>query len=330
MKRISLSRPAAFLAAMLTATSVGLISTATMATAEPAHSPSVSDKAAAPATDLTHYPKRAVAPADPARWGAPRTGNEVVASSVRTDGSHSTTYYTPVRGESAATLYKLLKNKGITGLQDPGTAAPAAAPAPAGASSTMLAAGITSCRYGTAQLFNCATDSNVAHQNHWTNGCCTDPQIWFVDHTGASWPVNASTSVWNQTPGIDSHYVYGSCPNYSGQHCVNVTDRDAGCTGWEGQTTVGRDVNYNIVSASIEMNDYNGKCTVNGVTYDYNKDSNGYRKAICHEQGHALGMGHNSSSTTSCMYATNINSSTLLQPNSDDTTLLSQLYSVTY
>ncbi|HST46387.1 matrixin family metalloprotease [Jatrophihabitans sp.] len=320
---------------MLTVAAVGLIGTGTSA-ADPAPSPAGTGKAAAPATDLTQHPKLSLPAPDPAKWGTPQRGADVMASSVRADGSRVITFYTPVPGESASTLYQLLKKQGVTGLQDP--AAPATSGSTASGSTAsgsttpaLAAAGITSCRYGTAQLYNCATDSNVAHQFHWTNGCCTDPQIWFVDHTGSSWPVNASTSVWNQTPGIDSHYVYGSCPNYSGQHCVGVTSANYGCSGWEGRTTLQPSSTnyYNIAGASIELNDYNGTCATSAGTVNYAKNSSGYRQATCHEQGHALGMGHNSA-TDSCLYAATMMASSYEQPDTDDFTLLSQLYSVAY
>lgn len=326
MFRISMAPPAALGAAFLAVAAVGVIGSGTAA-AQPAPSPAGAPRTTS--TDLTHYPKLSLPAPDPAKWGAPRRGDDVMASSVGANGSRIITFYTPVPGESASTLYQLLKKQGVPGLQDPAAAVTTRSTAAGASTPALAAAGITSCRYGTAQLNRCATDSNVAHQIHWTNGCCTDPQIWFVDHTSSSWPVNASTSVWNQTPGIDSHYVYASCPNYSGQHCVNVTDADYGCSGWEGLTTIQPDVNYNITSAKIELNDYNGKCTANGSTYDYNKNSYGYRQATCHEQGHALGMGHNSA-TDSCLYATTMMASSYQQPDSDDVTLLSQLYSVAY
>jgi len=323
MNRFLAAPTAAIGGAVLAIATAGLIGTAP-AQAQP--TPAGPDKATA--TDLAAHPKLSLPAPDPAKWGAPRQGSDVIAMTVRPDGIRTVTYYTPMRGESGATLYRLLKSRGVQGLQAP---AAASATSSGSASPALAAAGITSCRYGTAQLYLCATDSNVAHQVHWTNGCCTDPQIWFVDHTSSAWPVSASTTVWNQTPGIDSHYVYGSCPNYSGQHCIDITNANYGCTGWEGLTSVSYNTTtYNIVSASTKFNDYQGLCTVNGVTYDYFKDSNGYRKATCHELGHALGMGHNSSSTTSCLYEPNVNDSRLLQPNNDDFTLLSQLYSVAY
>jgi hypothetical protein len=305
-----------------------LIGTGTSAAAAPAPSPAGSVKAAAPATDLAHYPKRPVSTPDPSRWGAPPE-QAVVASTKHADGSRSIAIYTPVPGESASTLYKLLNSQGVPGLQDPAATTKSPTTSSGSASPALATAGLTSCHYGTAQLYNCATDSNVAHQYHWTDGCCVNPQVWFVDHTGSAWPVNASVSVWNQDPNIDSNYVYGSCPGYSGEHCVNVTDADYGCSGWLGQTTLQADVNYNITSVSIKFNDYNGYCTVNGTTYNYAKNSYGYRQIACHELGHALGMGHNSA-TDSCLYATTMMASSYQQPDNDDFTLLTQLYSVAH
>ncbi|MEO6503802.1 MAG: matrixin family metalloprotease [Jatrophihabitantaceae bacterium] len=320
-------RPAALIAAMLTATAVGYIGTGT-SVADPARSPGVSDKTTAPATDLGDHPKRPVSTPDPAKWGAPRAEQAVIASSTQADGSVSVTMYTPVKGSSPAVLYRLLKSQGVPGLKDPAT--PTTPAASERDSTAVTMAGLAACRYGSAQLIRCPTDSDVAHQVHWANGCCTDPQVWFVDHTSSSWPISASTTTWNQSVGIDSSYKYGSCPGYTGQHCVDVTSRNAGCSGWQGQTSWSYyPTNYNLVNVSIELNDYNGLCTVNGVQYDYNKTSYGYRNAACHEMGHALGMGHNSL-TGSCLYAQNSNASTNQQPNSDDFTLIGQLYSVAH
>jgi hypothetical protein len=276
-------------------------------------------KASAPPTDLKHYPKLPAPHVNPSKWGGPTRQTEVIATTVARDGSGHATIYTPVAGESAAVLYRVLKAQGIRGLENP------AAHATARKAPVYTKNALTSCRYGTAQTFRCASDTNTTHQIRWADGCCNHPQVWFVDHTGSQWPVAASTYEWNIAHGVDSLYVWATCPGYSGQYCVNVTDRNAGCSGWQGLTSVSWDSNYYMTGASVQLNDYNGTCTVNGITYNYNKNANGYRQDACHEMGHALGMGHNSS-TNSCIYGTIINSAGALVPDSNDFTLIAQLY----
>jgi hypothetical protein len=47
----------------------------------------------------------------------------------------------------------------------------------------------------------------------------------------------------------------------------------------------------------------------------------------CHEQGHALGMGHNLATSGSCLYGTASNAAGLLVPSGQDFALIANLYS---
>lgn len=297
---------------------LGLSSTQTANAADPPP-----NKANSPATNLSAYPKLPPPPVDPSLWGSPTAEPGVMSVALHSDGSGSATIYDPVAGESSATLYSLLRSAGVANLQRPAMSTLGAG-APSKVTPNTVNS-LTSCHYGTAQTFRCGSDSTLTHQVRWTDGCCAHPQVWFVDHTGANWPVDQSAYTWNQAVGVDSIYVWGSCPGYANQHCVNVTDRNAGCSGWQGLTTLAWNTSYYITSASVQLNDYNGNCTVNGVTYVYAKNANGYRQDACHEMGHALGMGHNSS-TDSCIYGTIINSAGALKPDGNDFTLIAKLY----
>jgi hypothetical protein len=277
-------------------------------------------KALDPPTDLKDYPKLPAPSVDPAQWGTPSRGNEVIATTTAPDGSGHATIYTPVPGESAEVLYSLLKAQGVSGLQNP-----ADPPAPRDVI-PYTANSLKSCVYGSAYTFRCGTDSTLSHQIRWADGCCAHPQVWIVDHTPSQWPVSTSTYVWNGAHGVDSLYKFQTCPGYSGQHCVDVRDVDAVCSGWQGLTNVTYNSStYYLLSASIQLNDYNGTCQVGNITYNYAKNSAGYRQDACHEIGHALGMGHNVF-LNSCMFDTILNSPTALTPNSDDYTLIAQLY----
>lgn len=227
---------------------------------------------------------------------------------------------------SAATMYAELKARGVRGLHNP------AAP-PMRTMSPNTVNHLTSCRYGTAQTYLCATDSTLSHQVRWADGCCAHPQVWFVDHTGSQWPVTSSTYEWNTAHGVDSLYVWGTCPGYSGQYCVSVVDANYGCnlggTGvaFTGLTTLSwNGSSFYLVSASIKLNDYNGLCPgPGGTSYNLYKNADGYRQMACHEMGHALGMGHNSD-VGSCLVKDIQNFSYADLPDSDDFTLIAQLY----
>jgi hypothetical protein len=288
------------------------------ASADPAPTtPAPTDKATAPGTDLQDYPKLPIAPTTNSSPtpAAPDAG--VFSVHLNADGSGTETVYTPPSGLSNQDLYAALKAQGIPDLRG-------------GSANSVTPATLSSCVYGTATLFRCAADSEPVHQIHWANNGYAHPQVYFVDHTGANWPVDVSTYTWNQAQGIDSIYQYGSCPGYTGTHCVNVTDSNAGNSCWQGLTTVSWNGAYNITSAKVQLNDYQGGGTCNGVSVSYYKNANGYRQDSCHEMGHALGMGHNSSSTNSCLYGTILNSAGLLKPDSNDFTLIAQLYSTVH
>jgi hypothetical protein len=312
------------LLAGITAILAATLATSASAATASSGSPPPSNKVNAPPTDLKDYPKQSAPTIDPAAWGTPVAQAEVVAMSPASNGTANATIYTGVPGESVTALYDVLKSSGVAGLVSPVTSQ--VSPQSTAAVVPNTVNHLTSCSYGTAKTFLCGTDNTLSHQIRWADGCCAHPQVWFVDHTGSQWPVTSSTYEWNTAHGVDSNYVWASCPGYSQQYCVNVTDRNAGCSGWQGLTNVSwNSTSYYMTGASVQLNDYNGTCTVNGTTYDYNKNANGYRQDACHEMGHALGMGHNSS-TNSCIYGTIINSAGALVPDSNDFTLIAELY----
>jgi hypothetical protein len=276
------------------------------------------DKRASPATDLARFPKLSLAApvasdlAAAARTVVPAAGAEdVYAVQINDDGSGSMTIYTPPPGLSSGELHTALREQGVAGLQVPQVLEP-----PGG----------TSCTYRTANLFRCAVDKLWSHQVHWANGVYSNPQVYFTDHTGSQWPVDLATYKWNQANGVDSIYVWAACPAYSGTHCVHVVDVAAGNSCWTGLTSLKWNSAYNITSASIQLNTYQGTGECSGKSVSYRKDANGYRQIVCHEMGHALGMGHNTATSGSCLFKSLTNSSSMLIPNGDDFTLIASLY----
>jgi hypothetical protein len=130
---------------------------------------------------------------------------------------------------------------------------------------------------------------------HWAHDGLTRSQIYFVDHTGAAWPVATVTYKWNEAHGVDSYYET-SCPSAS-LHCVNVNEYDAAhvpgsCPGsatWYGCTVIAPIDAYNHMrSATVYLNN----STVLTAAQ--------HRKSTCHELGHALGLNHNNTNA-SCM-----------------------------
>lgn len=171
------------------------------------------------------------------------------------------------------------------------------------------------CADGTARAL-CGGGSDPVHPNlHWANEGYSHPQVRFNDHSGANWPTDAAVAKWNQAQGIDSHYLYNNCPFQAGARCVDVQSANYGATGWTGYTTYTYDSAYNFTDNNTltRLNDY----------YPHGSTGQTYRSVVQHELGHALGLGHNVS-TTSCMYAP---SQTDL-PNTDDFDMLASIYSV--
>ena len=218
-------------------------------------------------------------------------GSEVYVVRPNADGTVYTATYTPAAGVSADQLRQALRNKGVRGVQD---AAPAA----------MATAADGRCApfVGTAAAW-------CGHK--WAYGPFNDPQVYYIDFTGDSWPVTDARIDWYQAPGIDAYYRWHTlgCPG-GGRHCVNVREGRYG-TAWYGLT---------------EANTSNGLFVDGSVTVYLNNQvtPNTYaarRSVACHEMGHALGMAHNNS-TNSCMSVPEFPQ----HPSSQDFSVLNQLY----
>jgi hypothetical protein len=224
--------------------------------------------------------------------GSSTTDQHVVARRANPDGTTSVSIYRAAPDVSAEQLYAKLKAQGVTGLVDP------SAPQPLD---------VFQCYYGTAY----ALESGKCPAIKWRWNGFSDPQVYFRDHTPARWPVSASVSKWHEAVGIDSYWISGgsSCPG-SGKHCVNVYSANYGATGWKGSTSYQYDSSRYFIDGTVkvQLNDY----------YSSTADNRG---TTCHELGHALGVGHNTS-TSSCMYSTSISGTDPMYPNSSDYNLL--------
>jgi len=123
---------------------------------------------------------------------------------------------------------------------------------------------------------------------HWAHDGLAHSQIYFVDHTGAFWPVTSSTYTWNQARGVDSYYVT-RCPN-SNLHCTDVYEFNDASQDYYGATF-------------LPLTDSNGHFRWNAAVYLNDatvRNSTQARKTTCHELGHVLGLDHRYT-TSSCM-----------------------------
>jgi hypothetical protein len=233
------------------------------------------DKARTPATDLAGYPKfteheladrvdedRQRRAAEP----VPADVGEVVATEIVPEGLR-VDIYTPAPGMSAEHLADLVRKQGKKGVEVVKHRAPVIGPMAPG-----------DCAYGQARSFTCP----VAY---WTNNGFEDPLVRFNDHTPAQWPTSNAVYKWNQTPNIDSQYLFNSCPFQAGARCVDVVNANYGAV-WTGRwsgffPTATQSGPYRENGQVIQLNDY---YTPSGWTRN---------NTVTHEMGHALGLGHN-------------------------------------
>jgi hypothetical protein len=222
------------------------------------------------------------------------SGQGVVAIVRGRDGTTQVSEYEPAPGVSDAELYRRLLALGVPGLQAPGVGQGA------GTFSS------TTCSLGSATTLECP-------QVHWARNGFAHPQVYFVDHTSSAWPVSTVVPVWNQAHGVDSWYRWQTCPYIAGTHCVGVYNNDYGATGWVGWTNYAFDANRNLVDSrvTVYLNDH------------YPITAARHRKSACHELGHVLGLGHNSSSG-SCMISGAYETPT---PSAQDFSLVANIYS---
>ncbi|OKI41690.1 matrixin family metalloprotease [Micromonospora sp. CB01531] len=228
--------------------------------------------------------------------GAPPTqGRDAVVVSVQKnpDGTITETAYTPAPGVTPDDLAARLTARG--------------APNVAVADESDMGALVAACSSGTARTWPSSATCFV----RWAYNGYLRPQVYFIDHSGSEWPVGRSVTKWNETSGIDSVYRTPSsgCPG-GGIHCVHVYSGNYG-SGWTGQTsrTLNAAGTY-YAGATVQLNTY-----YSGTEYER-------WNTACHELGHVLGLGHNTS-TGSCVYAYR---SSQRYPNTDDFNLLERYY----
>lgn len=105
-----------------------------------------------------------------------------------------------------------------------------------------------------------------------------------------------------------------ACPLLPGIRCFYVMAANYGATGWTEKSTAYHNSRAptSLGAGQIWLNSY------------YDADPTRQLGTLCHGIGHILGLGH-STSPASCMYASN---GTAIAPDSDDLTLVSDVYAL--
>jgi hypothetical protein len=127
--------------------------------------------------------------------------------------------------------------------------------------------------------------------HHWAHNGLAHSQIYFVDHTGAKWPVTTVTYKWNLAQGVDSYYE-SRCPS-TRLHCVHVYEVNRSDGYWSqtyGATFFNgwNSARHNYEGVHVWLNNHTVRTAAQA------------RKSTCHELGHVLGLAHRATNA-SCM-----------------------------
>ncbi|WP_165942560.1 matrixin family metalloprotease [Micromonospora sp. KC721] len=227
--------------------------------------------------------------------GAGGAHADVLSITENADGTVVERLFRPAPGVTPAQLAQLLTESGVPNVvirEDDDITAQAAA-----------------CKQGTARTWASSATCFVK----WAKKGNPRPVIHFLDRSSAKWPVGRAVTEWNKASGIDSIYRAPSAGCASSAHCVEVVSANYGASGWMGETV--RHLNaartYHT-HVSVYLNDH------------YHNNESVRWETSCHELGHVLGLGHNTSKS-SCLYAYGA-SDVSKYPNSDDRALITRFY----
>jgi Matrixin len=198
-------------------------------------------------------------------------GEHLTIRTANPDGSGVVQTYTVEQGTSLA----LLKQLQARGAVSAGTQVVPMSPDP----------GEDCSGYGTSTFLT--TSSTYCTPLRWPKFGAAEADVTVADYTPAAWPVKASANEWSTVDGINLWWRT-SC--VGGMGCIQV-DNVWTSEAWHGSTTTGYNSDGYITYSYIQVND-----RFSGVEN---------RSTTCHELGHAIGLDHNSS-TSSCMYGYSI------------------------
>jgi len=207
--------------------------------------------------------------------------------------------YSPAPGVSEQELFEHLQKKGVPGLVSP-------------RQSEGVGVMAGNCRYGTAYALEEGTCPAAA----WLKSGRTRPLVHFNDHSSWRWRVATGAAKWHRSPKIDVQSAWNSCPwQTTGIHCVDVQSYDFGNTSSGGFTGWRLDGLRYFIEGSVYVR-FNDRISAGTNVYDM---------IVCHEFGHAIGMGHSTDFYRSCMFPDY--KLGLTEPSADDYNLL---YYVSY
>lgn len=235
--------------------------------------------------------------------GAPaggQPGSSVVSRVYNSDSTVDETIYSLAEGANPTEVAKNLTANGVPGVMVTNGAR---------AAGTLAAP----CTYGISSTWPTPTTCFA----RWSYNGHTRPQLYFRDRSNDLWPVGRAVTKWNETSGIDSHYLDFSagCPS-STVHCVIIYNAYYGKTGeW-----------FEVVGTTRRT--LNAANTYYSGAYIALNESYGGSEAqrwntACHEIGHVLGLDDGYASSASCMYWAR---TTQKYPHSNDFTLLERFY----
>lgn len=129
---------------------------------------------------------------------------------------------------------------------------------------------------------------------HWDDKEPNYPRgyAFIQDQTPAAWPVYTAAVSWDGAPKLDLVWESGS--NTCG-HCVPFTAVPMGAAGCSGD--IGLTYNMALFTGTPHIARASTKVDSGcaGQTYNFR------RELVCHEMGHAIGLGHRPAGAGSCM-----------------------------
>jgi len=161
---------------------------------------------------------------------------------------------------------------------------------------------------------------------HWAHAGA-EARVRIVDSLTSEYDasLNAAVTKWNESSVLQNAVVAGDAGSGTRSACAYVAGRIHVCNyaygtggGWYrtvGLTHLITDANGHILRARVQLNESYLKAT--SSTYGYLNDPTAWREVLCHELGHAFGLGHQGSSSGSCLRAT-ITPSFVPTPNRHD------------
>lgn len=132
---------------------------------------------------------------------------------------------------------------------------------------------------------------------HWADNDPNYPRgyVYWVDKTGAEWPVYRSAVEWDEAAKLDAMYVSSeaACPNTG--HCVTVKEESLGtssCGPQLGKTSM---VAYDSTGHLTTATEVAIDTSCSGSADDKR------RTIVCHELGHSIGMDDQTVGASTCM-----------------------------